>query len=170
MEEANMKRIGRIFQINVSPGGVPKLGRSEAWVNASGVEDDHQATPEIHGGPNAAVCLYSLERILALQAEGHPIFPGAIGENLTLSGLDWDLVSPGRKLRLGNGALLEITKYTSPCKTIAGAFIQREYGRVSQTVHPGWSRVYARVLSPGRIQVGDQVELIPEQAGSPSPA
>lgn len=158
-----MQNTGRIFQINVSPGGVPKHGRSGAWINATGVDGDRQATPEIHGGPNAAVCLYSLERILALQAEAHPIFPGAIGENLTLCGLDWDLVKPGAKLHLGDGALIEVTQYTTPCNTIAGAFIGREYGRVSQTVHPGWSRVYARVLVPGRVQVGDRVELMPKE-------
>ena len=54
-----------------------------------------------HGGPDRAVCLYSLERILALQEEGHPIYPGAAGENLTLTGLDWEALQPGMTLRLG---------------------------------------------------------------------
>jgi MOSC domain-containing protein YiiM len=161
-----MQGAGRIFQINVSPGGVPKLGRPAAWIDAAGVEDDRQATPEVHGGPDRAVCLYSLERILALQTEGHPIFPGAIGENLTISGLDWEQVVPGKKLHLGNGVLIEVTKYTSPCNSIAGAFMEREYGRVSQNGHPGWSRVYARVLRAGKVQVGDLVSLVSEDGGT----
>ena len=42
------------------------------------------ASPIFHGGPERALCLFSLERILELQAEGHPIFPGAAGENITI--------------------------------------------------------------------------------------
>ena len=50
------------------------------------------------GGPLAALCLYSLEVIQALQAEGHSIFPGSVGENITLSHLDWSRVTPGVRL------------------------------------------------------------------------
>ena len=80
---------GRIFQLNVSNGGVPKLPVREALLTPDGLEGDRQAHPQIHGGPERALCLYALERILELQAEGHPIYPGSIGENITVCGLDW---------------------------------------------------------------------------------
>ena len=35
------------------------------------------------GDPGRAVCLFSMERILQLQKEGHPIDIGSTGENLT---------------------------------------------------------------------------------------
>ena len=151
---------GRVFQINASNGGVPKLPLHKAEVTFLGLAEDRQAHPEYHGGPERAVCLYSLERILALQAEGHSIFPGSIGENLTLTGLDWETISPGLQIRLGEEVLLEITHYTPPCKNIASSFARQEFARVSQKKHPGWSRVYARVLHPGRIQTGDPVMLL----------
>lgn len=150
---------GYVAQINVSPGGVPKLPVQSAYLSWMGLEGDSQRNTEVHGGPERAVCLYALERIQALQAEGHPIYPGAAGENLTLAGLDWSDVKPGVRLRLGSTAVIEITRYTSPCKTIAAAFLDGNSNRISQKVYPGWSRLYARVLSPGVLHTGDPVRL-----------
>ncbi len=83
---------GQIFQLNISAGGVPKLAVREGQVNELGMVGDEHRFPDIHGGPERALCLFSLERILELQAEGHPIFPGAVGENITITGLDWQQV------------------------------------------------------------------------------
>ena len=150
---------GRIFQLNISSGGVPKLAIREAEVTELGLTGDDHKFPDIHGGPERAVCLFSLERILELQSEGHPIFPGAVGENITISGIDWKDVTPGQKLSLGEEVLVEITSYTSPCNSIPESFVAGEYQRISQKLHPGYSRVYARVLRPGRIVVGQPVQL-----------
>ena len=150
---------GRIFQLNASPGGVPKLAVREAQVTEVGISGDDHSFPDIHGGPERAVCLFSLERILELQAEGHPIFPGAVGENVTISGLDWNDVTPGQQLALGDEVLLEITSYTSPCNSIPDSFLDGKYQRISQKVYPGCSRVYARVLRPGKIAIGQPVQV-----------
>jgi MOSC domain-containing protein YiiM len=150
---------GRIFQLNVSPGGVPKLAVREAMLTNTGLANDVQQHPNIHGGPERALCLYSLERILELQNEGHPIFPGAVGENVTLMGIDWARVEPGIRLALGDDALIEIASYTSPCDSVAAAFDEGRFVRISQKVNPGWSRVYARVLQTGRLAVGQKVSI-----------
>ncbi len=115
---------GRIVQISVSPGGVPK-------------------TP-----------------VTAARA-------GALGENITVEGIDWAAVLPGSRLRLGDSVLFEVTRYTSPCASIAPAFSDRNYSRVSQKHHPGWSRVYARVLAAGSIRQGDPVRLLMPGDASP---
>jgi MOSC domain-containing protein YiiM len=150
----------RIFQLNSSPGGVPKLPVREAEVTELGLVGDDHRFPDIHGGPDRALCLFSLERILELQGEGHPIFPGAVGENVTISGLDWESLTPGQRLALGNEVLIEITRYTSPCNTIESSFVDGKYQRISQKVYPGYSRVYARVLQPGRLTVGQTVRVL----------
>ncbi|MGI8836717.1 MAG: MOSC domain-containing protein [Pyrinomonadaceae bacterium] len=150
---------GRIFQLNTSAGGVPKLTVAEGLVNELGLAGDEHRFPDIHGGPERALCLFSLERILELQAEGHPIFPGAVGENVTISGLDWQHVVPGVQLSLGDEVLVEITSYTTPCNTIPAYFVDGKYQRISQKLQPGWSRVYARVLSGGHLRIGQPVEL-----------
>lgn len=151
---------GRVVQISVSPGGVPKTPVPSAEVTAAGVEGDGHRNLEHHGGPDRAVCLFSLEQIRALQAEGHTASPGALGENITLEGIDWARVMPGSRLQLGGDLLLEITRYTSPCINIKPVFSHGDYSRVSEKRHPGWSRVYARVLVPGRVQVGDVARLL----------
>lgn len=156
-------RIGQIrahiFQINASQGGVPKLAIGTGVITFDGLKGDRQSNMDVHGGPDRAVCLYSLERILALQQEGHPIYPGAIGENLTVAGLDWDQVVPGLLLRVGEAVILRLTSYTNPCSSIVAAFSDRNSKRVSQKLHPGWSRLYARVEQEGSIRVGDRVEV-----------
>lgn len=150
---------GKVVRINVSYGGVPKWPVDAAELGVLGVVGDRQANREIHGGPEKALCLWSLEVIEALQREGHPVEPGSAGENLTISGLPWATLSPGTRLRIGSTVLVEITSYTTPCRTIWGSFRFRRYGRISQKKHPGESRLYARVLQVGRIAVGDEVTI-----------
>lgn len=152
---------GRIFQLNVSQGGVPKRPVLEARLGSLGLEGDAVAHPRIHGGPERALCLYSLERILALQAEGHTPVPGSLGENVTLVGVDFDALGPGDRLRLGEEAVVEVTRYTTPCKTIAPFFRDGEIDRIHQERRPGWSRVYARVVAPGVLRAGARVALAP---------
>jgi MOSC domain-containing protein YiiM len=85
-----------IAQISISSGGVPKLAVPFARVTELGLEGDAHRDMTGHGGPERALCLFSLEQIRALQAEGHTVSPGAIGENLTVEGLDWERVTPAR--------------------------------------------------------------------------
>ena len=108
-----------VAQLSVSPGGLPKRAVAEALVTRLGLAGDTQRNLEHHGGPARAVCLFPLEAIQALAAEGHPIVPGALGENVTTAGLDWSVVVPGARLRLGPGVLLEVTTFTSPCFNLA---------------------------------------------------
>jgi MOSC domain-containing protein YiiM len=55
---------------------------------------------------------------------------------------------------------LVLTGFASPCKNIAPAFRDEHFVRVSQKVHPGWSRLYAKVEREGIISVGDPVRCI----------
>ena len=151
---------GRIFQLNTSPGGVPKLGVREALLTPTGLTGDVQRFTDIHGGPERALCLFSLERILELQGEGHPIFPGSVGENVTLVGIDWASLQPGVRIALGEDALIEIASYTSPCDTVTASFSDGKFIRISQKVNPGWSRIYARVLRGGTLHVGQKVHIL----------
>ena len=148
----------RVASLNVSPGGVPKRPIPRARLGFDGLAGDGHRY-RLHGGPRRALCLYALERILALRAEGHPVGIGWLGENVTTRGLDWDAVRPGVGLRIGP-TLVVVTEYTVPCRTIAGAFADRKSGRVSARGHPGWARVYARVLVEGVVAAEDPIEMV----------
>ena len=151
---------GTVVSLNVSPGGVPKLPVQSADLGVHGFAGDGHDDTESHGGPERAVCIYATELIEALQLEGHPIFPGSAGENLTVTGLDWAEMLPGARVTIGD-ATVQLTGYTSPCKTIRGSFINGSFSRISQKTNPGWSRVYGRVLVGGLVSLGDPVVIVP---------
>ena len=104
----------KIVQISVSSGGVPKPAVREARVTVLGLDGDAHRNVELHGGPERAVCLYAMEAITRLRADGQDIVPGAIGENVTVEGLDWSTVVPGTHVLLGTSALLQITATRAP--------------------------------------------------------
>ena len=91
--------------------------------------------------------------------EGHPIDAGSSGENLTLTGLEWDFVGPGVRLSVGSEVRLAVTSYTAPCSHNAPWFRDGDYQRISQKRNPGWSRVYAKVLREGVVRPGDRVKV-----------
>ncbi len=150
---------GRIASVNVSPGGVPKLPVAEQWVGRLGLADDRHDEPEpMHGGPEQAVSLYSVEAIARVAADGHTAFPGAYGENLTLEGVEMDDIASGDRLAIGDeGLVLEITKRAEPCQTIAHWFVEKRIARINSRLHPADARWYARVVSEGLVRPGDPV-------------
>jgi MOSC domain-containing protein YiiM len=58
---------------------------------------------------------------------------------------------------------LELTSFAVPCRNIAGSFADGDITRVSNKLHPGWSRVYAKVVTPGSVRVGDAVRIAPNE-------
>jgi MOSC domain-containing protein YiiM len=147
---------GRIVQLARSDGGVPKLAITEAHAGKLGLEGDRQIHTKHHGGPDRALCLFSLEVIEALQAEGHPICPGSTGENVTIAGLDWAALTAGTRIALGDEVIVELTKEADPCKQIAASFAGRKFHRLEV---PGQMRWYCRVLKPGLLRVDMPVAL-----------
>jgi MOSC domain-containing protein YiiM len=151
---------GRVTGLQRSNGGVPKLPVDHAIVRSGGMEGDRQRNRKYHGGPQRALCLYSQERLDALAAAGHPVERGSLGENVTISGLPWERVRPGGRVRLG-AVEAEVTGFASPCRNIAYAFADENFVRIGEKVNPGWSRVYVRILVEGELAVGDPVVLVP---------
>lgn len=149
----------KIVSININEnGGVPKHPVDSAYIGKYGVKGDKQNDLKHHGGENRAVCLYSSDLIAQLQKEGHPIFEGSTGENITIQGLDWISLQKGDLLEIGE-VKIELTKPTPPCKTIAKSFINEKFVRISENKYPGWSRWYAKVLIEGKVGINDIVSL-----------
>jgi MOSC domain-containing protein YiiM len=155
----------RLESVNVSRGGVPKTSVFEALITEHGLDGDSQADLRYHGGPKRAVMLFSLDVIRALQHEGHPIAAGTAGENLTVSGLDWAALCPGMRLQVGP-VELQLTSFAAPCGKIRRSFLNEDYMRVAQESHPGFSRIYARVLAGGLVRPGDPITGRVDAAGS----
>jgi MOSC domain-containing protein YiiM len=151
--------VGRVVSVNVSSGGVPKRAISEAFVTELGLENDFHDSPS-HGGPLRAVSLLAIEAIRRVAAEGNPIAPGTTGENVTTEGIELAALSPGAQLAIGDEVIVEMTQHVTPCKTIAGSFLDGHFERLSAKLHPLDARIYASVVREGTIRPGDPIQLL----------
>jgi MOSC domain-containing protein YiiM len=135
-----------------------------------GFAGDAQAHPAIHGGPMKAVLIIASEVIEQLRAEGYPVYPGALGENLTTVDLDRRMIRPGQRFRAGQ-AFIEITRVRTPCSTldvynvpglppVRDAIFDAGVKRGDPS-SPRWgmSGFYARVVDPGMIRTKDIIAL-----------
>ena len=149
-----------VHSINVSSGGVPKSKVESADIMKKGVEGDFNRFRDGRGGnTDRAVCIFSLELIQRLKDEGHPIEIGSTGENLTIRGVEWESLSEGTRLEIGD-VVLELSEPCAPCSKIGESFIGRRFDRVDHDQEYGWSRWLARVLREGRVTVGDSVNIV----------
>lgn len=152
--DTSVTHIGRIERL-FAGRGLPKPEVESFDVDWSGPAGDVRRSRVHHGRPHQAVCIWSTEVIGELVAEGNPIGPGYAGENLTLSGIPWAAMRPGSLVEIGK-ARLRLTAYTTPCNSNAEWFAGREFDRMSH-LRGDVSRLYAMVLAPGSVTVGDPV-------------
>ena len=105
---------GRIQQVSVSKGGVPKLPVEGGEVGPVGILGDIQQNAKYHGGPRQALLWITAEGLEELKAAGFPVYPGALGENVTTAGIDRRSVRLGQQWRMGE-IIVEVTKMREPC-------------------------------------------------------
>jgi MOSC domain-containing protein YiiM len=154
-----------VVQVNISMGGVPKFSVSEARVTFDGLIGDDWSNKKHHGIPGQAACLFSVELIEELRAEGYQLFPGALGENFSTCGLDHHRMRIGDVRTIGGQVETRITKTRTPCRTYAvygEGIIRATYdaavkrGDVSRA-RWGRSGFYAEVLHEGIVRPGDAI-------------
>jgi MOSC domain-containing protein YiiM len=164
----NVLRVrGTVLQINISAGGIPKTAVARAEVGSLGITGDQHNDKKHHGGTRKALLLIPAEVVDALCGEGWPLSYGALGENLTTSGLDPRAWRTGQMYRAG-AVLIQLTEPRGPCLTLNpyGPGIQeRIFDKRVKALDPaspkwGLSGFYASVLEPGIIQVKDIIEAI----------
>jgi MOSC domain-containing protein YiiM len=150
---------GTVAHLASSKGGVPKRSVDEVMIDRNGVVGDGQRTRLHHGRPWQALCIWSSEVIDGFVADGHPLALGAAGENITITAIPWHLVQSGVRLRIGD-ALAEASLFALPCKKNARWFSGGDFTLMHHDRGPV-SRMYASVLEPGRVRLGDAAVLEP---------
>lgn len=167
--------VGRVAGLSVKPEtpGEPGLPKSPApllRITAAGAGGDFNRyrTNELRGDPDSAILLLTEDILVSLRAEGWPVAPGDLGENVLLAGIPAAALEPGRRVRLGD-VLLKVTRACVPCTELyqlsyVGSARGPEFIRAMRG-RRGW---YARVLSEGSIEPGAAVHVAAPAAGRES--
>ena len=124
-----------------------------------GVAGDAVCDTENHGGADQAVYVYGGGDYAFWAAElGRPLPPGVFGENLTISELESAAFAAGDRLQIG-AVVLEVSAPRIPCGTLAARMEDRDFVRRFRAAgRPG---LYCRVIQPGHVQAGEQVQVAP---------
>jgi MOSC domain-containing protein YiiM len=146
---------------------MPKRAIPEGIAGPLGLDGDAFAHPHVHGGPEQALLIVSSEAIAELTALGFPLYPGALGENITTHGIDRTQWRAGQRWRIG-GAIVELTKLREPCNSLSvyGKGIQKAVfdaqASAGDPSSPRWALggFYASVVRPGPIRPGDPISLL----------
>ena len=149
-----------LVQLNVSPGGMPKLPVPSAMVTRDGVGGDWQKNRKYHGGPNRAVCLFSEELYAWLREQGvKDLVNGSIGENFTTRGIDLMALAKGDWLRVGNQCVIELTDVREPCRQL------KKWDERFPKLIVGRSGWMAKVVAEGEVRSGDAVTVLRDEVG-----
>ena len=112
-----------------------------------------------HGGPDMAVYAYAREDLDFWTSELDLALPnGVFGENLTTEGADANGALVGERWRVGPALVLEATGPRVPCGTFQGWLAQA--GWIKRFALAGRPGAYFRVIEPGEIEAGDEIEIV----------
>lgn len=158
-------------EFTVVPSAINKLPVSQIanpkpiLIGVLGLDGDEQANLSVHGGVEKAVYAYPSEHYdfwntLLSQHNQQTIVlnHGALGENLTITGLLEPHVYIGDRWRIGT-VELAVVKLREPCfKFNAKLRFNGAAKAMLKNAYSGW---YLRVLKPGLITAGDLIEVTP---------
>jgi len=111
-------------------------------IPGQGLEGCAHANP-----PKREVLFVSAEHLESVGVE-----PGAIRENLTVEGTDVEQWPIGQRVKVGDEAVFEITMVCDPCHRMD------ELREGLREELQGKRGMLARIVEPGEVAVGDQVE------------
>ena len=167
---------GIVMQVNRKPEtsgqhGLPKVPADAVRVTYHGLEGDYNRFRTYAKGsdPARAVMVMPLETLRELNAEGWPVQPGDMGENITSQGIPYDDFVIGGRYQVGE-AVIEIAEPCLACMNLAALpFIGEEKGPSfirtltrmegnSLFNRRGW---YAAVVQEGVVSPGDAITPMP---------
>lgn len=146
---------GQVVAVCLSSGGIPRFAVESALLTRRGFENDGHRYDE-HYAPERAATLFNKEILDHFTSESEPFPPGSVGENLTLTGIDLNRLSPGTRLRIGE-AEIRLEKAWKPCHAEDAVT-----GRTAMN-DERWQGYFASVLKPGTIQAGEAVEVLTDE-------
>lgn len=109
------------------------------------------------------VHLIHAELFHELMAADHAVWPGDLGENITTRGVDLLSLPTGARLRIGSGAVVEVTGLRNPCSQIdkfQRGLMAAVLGRDERGELVRKTGVMGVVIAGGEVRAGDTVEVV----------
>jgi MOSC domain-containing protein YiiM len=161
----------RLVSLNV--GRPARVDAAEPWtsgiykspvegrvrLSSENLAGDGQADLKVHGGPDKAVCVYSVDHYPAWREElGVPESgPGWFGENFSVEGQTETQVAIGDAYRIGS-AVVQISQPRAPCWKLGRRWHRLDMPKlVVESGRTGW---YLRVIEEGDVEQGDALTLV----------
>ena len=149
--------MGELVSIVYKPAEAPTSGAGYTRISIQegnliaghGIEGDTKG-----GGKDRHVNIMTQETLQALATEGFTTEPGAMGEQLIVSGLDVNGLAAGARLQIGETACVEIGVPRTGC----GIFERHQ--EKSPQLAAGRLGMMAQVITSGSIRIGDNVKEI----------
>jgi len=133
----------------------PEKGMRKKNVGEGLLVQDHGLQGDSHAGPwRRQVSLLAMESIEKMRALGLDVGPGDFAENLTTEGIDLVHLPVGTRLKIGSGAVGEVTQIGKECHSRCAIYYQ-----AGDCVMPK-EGIFIRVLSGGKVKIGDPIEVI----------
>ena len=159
--------------------GIPKLEATEIDVRYEGVAGDNTVSriEKYNGGRmdgekylDRAVLIWTDDKLKEMNDEGWPAMPGDLGENIMISGVNYEMLEIGQEYQIG-GAILMISRVCPPCYQLHELipvwnerdetlnFSVDKGPEVVKTL-AGRRGYYARVIEEGVVRKGEGVILL----------
>jgi molybdopterin adenylyltransferase len=131
--------------------GTPKQAVASVDLRrAVGVVGDAHA-----GSDHRQISLLADEDVDTLRQKGLVLPPGAFGENVVTAGIGLLGLAVGRRFRIGDRAVLQVTQHGKTCHSHCAI-----YQQAGDCIMPRVG-IFARVLHDGRVQAGDRIAVDP---------
>ena len=132
-----------------------KKGTRKSLVDEAHLIEAHGIEGDAHAGTwHRQVSFLAAESIEKARDQGLDVGFGDFAENIATSGIDWEKMPIGTRVKLGDTAFVEITQIGKECHNrcaiyyMAGDCIMPKEG------------IFARVLKGGKIRSGDRIEVV----------
>jgi len=134
-----------------------KKGTRKTQINEAVIKPDHGLDGDAHAGTwHRQISFLAAESIEKAKDKGLDVTFGDFAENIATTGIDWQNIPIGTKVRLGDMVLVEVTQIGKECHNKCAI-----YYMAGDCIMPR-EGVFARVLKGGNIRCGDSIEVIEE--------
>ena len=149
MSESN--EVGKIVAVSISE----KKSVKKRNVPSVELKENSGIVGDAHAGTAARqVSLLAEESIKKMLDKGLNVKPGDFAENITTKGMDLLKLKIGSKMKLGSGAILEVSQIGKECHTRCNIYYQ-----AGDCVMPT-EGIFARVVKGGVLKPGDEICIL----------